>query len=344
MSTLNPRVPREYIKEVFETKDIVFLAEHHAVKENLDFVHSIVDAIYDAGVRFIGMEFGASEDQEALDKLVTGEKYDQTLARELMFNYNVIHPYKEYYDLYRTVYLFNKSLPKGSTPLRILNLSYKYNWEGYTPPKTPEKLKKVFHKGNTETYRTEIVKKEIIDKNQKILILTGNIHAWTKYKYPVVDYLAKDFISFEDRTFGCLVHQLAPEKTYTILFHEYFTSKDIINKVSPANGEIERLLKEKGLEDVAFDLNDSYIGDLSDDSFYSIGYNDFKMKNLADGYIYHKPLNQRHACTVDKDFIKSKTLAKIQKNFPDPEWHPVPKNFEEYHKVIQDYVSSIESK
>lgn len=92
------------------------------------------------------MEFGASEDQPELDRLINSEQYDEMEARRLMFNYNVKWAYKEYADIYKAAWKLNKSLPMDARKFRILNLSYIYNWDGFSGMRTPKTLKRYFTK------------------------------------------------------------------------------------------------------------------------------------------------------------------------------------------------------
>ena len=97
--------PKEYIVSLFDSgADIVLLAEDHGVRENLEFVRSLLPELYRHGVYMLGMEFGASEDQEVLDSLLTAPEYDERLARELMYRYNCAWAIKEYTDLYHAAW------------------------------------------------------------------------------------------------------------------------------------------------------------------------------------------------------------------------------------------------
>jgi len=91
--------PQNYVLDKFTNADIILLAEDHRVKENLDFLGSLIPQLYKKGIFTIGMEFGANEDQNLLDSLVTAETYDENLARQLMFNYNPGWAFKEYMDI-----------------------------------------------------------------------------------------------------------------------------------------------------------------------------------------------------------------------------------------------------
>jgi hypothetical protein len=126
--TKDGQTPEAYLLNIFRSRDVVLLAEEHAIRHNLELAHRMIPLLYQAGVYTFGMEFGASEDQIELDQLVTGSDYDEEKARQIMFHYNTGWAYQEYLEIYRMAWSFNRSLPASVRKFRILNLSYQYNW------------------------------------------------------------------------------------------------------------------------------------------------------------------------------------------------------------------------
>lgn len=335
----NKMSPQEYIVSKFATKDIVLLSEEHRIKENLELVKSLIPFLYKKGVYTIGMEFGASENQNTLDSLILAPEYNEDLARKLMFNYNSGWVFKEYTDLYKAAWSFNKTVPKSAKKFRILNLSYRYNWYSFSGSRTPEKMKKVFYNGNTEVYRFGIVEKEIMAKGVKVLILTGDIHAFTKYKFPVYDFLGEDFVRLENGYFGNLLYAKYPQKVYSILLHKPFMNLPDAKPelVSPANGAIEIIMQKLNYEPVGFDLTNTPLGKLRDDSYYSLGYKNFALEDFYDGYVFLKPIKKLLGCEIDTAFLTEKNWEQAKKNVADPDWRPIPKSLEEYWKQILEY-------
>ncbi|KOO46494.1 ChaN family lipoprotein [Priestia koreensis] len=335
--------PEKYVIKKCKKYPIVLLAERHAVKQNLDFVNKMIPALYNAGIYHLGMEFGASEDQDALDELITGETFDEELAKKLIFNYNVKWPYKEYWELYRAAWELNSKVGKGAQKFRILNLSYKYNWKEFSGVRTPQSCSKIFHKGNIEKYRFHLIEKEIMDKNERILILTGTIHALTRYHYPQYDETASNFIRFNDGFLGNLIYQKYPSHVFSILLHQRFSDKEsLIEDRSPANGQIEELITEfDHVVPMGFDLIDTVMGELKDDSYYSTGYSDFRLKDLFDGYLFLSPLNKLKGCTVDPHFLNRQLFLDVQVNYPDKDWARVPETQEEYWQEVNSYVARV---
>ncbi len=329
--------PEQYVVNKLARYDVVFLAEDHAIKHNLLLVQRLVPLLYQAGVYTLGMEFGASEDQSELDELVTAKRYDATRARRLMFNYNVGWPYREYMDIYRAAWNLNRSLPPGARKFRVLNLSYQYDWSAYAGNRTPEVFARVHFRGNPEVYRAEVVRREILAKGEKILILAGNSHAFTRYAQPVDDYLSVGFYRLETRYMGGLLYQQVPTKVFTIQLHRAFDSQTGggAELLHPADGAVEQVMSRLPGRRVGFDLVDTPLGELRDHSYYAIGHPDLRLGDLADGYIYERPLSEFESCTVDPGFVTAANWQETRRRYPDfPPLDPWPATPREYlHKL-----------
>ena len=339
----NNSSPQEYIIDKFSNADIILLAEDHRVKENLDFLGSLIPQLYKNGIFTIGMEFGAYEDQKLLDSLVTAETYDENLARQLMFNYNPGWAFKEYMDIYRCAWAYNQTLKKNERKFRILNLSYKYNWAAFSGQRTPENMKNVFYNGNIEFFRFKMVENEIIRKNEKVLILTGDVHAFTKYHFPFYDFASPNYVRFDSTYFGNLIYAKYPKKVFSILLHKPFynypNKKPML--ISPANGKIEQIMSLLYNQPMGFDLMNTPLGNLPDSSYYSMGYPNFKLSDFYDGYIFLKPIKQLSSCTIDTLFLNEANWQEACKNIPDPDWHPKPNSLAAYWEQIYNFADVV---
>lgn len=331
--------PEAYITNVFQTRDVVLLAEDHAIRHNLQLVHRLIPLLYQAGVTNLGMEFGASEDQAALDQLVSAEAYDEALARRLMFNYNVGWAFKEYLDVYRAAWALNRTLPTAMPRFRILNLSYKFNWSGAPVVRTPANARQIYHHGPVDAYRAERTCREVLDKGEKMLILTGTPHAFTHYQLPLFDFNAPGFVRWENRNLGQLLYRQAPERVFCILLHQPFESQweGEARRIYPARGAIDQVMASYADKRIGFDLGDSPFGALLDDSFYASGHTDFRLRQLADGYVYERPFPHYQGCTLDEAFLTEANWPEAQRQFPDPDWHHRPATLADYWEQIRRY-------
>jgi hypothetical protein len=309
--------PKQFIQALFKSVDVVLLAESHGVRDNLTWLHDLIPTLYQAGVDFIGMEFGAEEDQVILDQLITNPVYDEVLARKLMFHYNVIFPYKEYMDVYRHVHAFNQALPVGSKAFRILNLSYIYNWKDYTIPDSLEKRAKVFHRGDIDYFRFQLIKNEVLDQHKKILVLTGTPHAYTK-----------SHIINHDYTFlGEYLYKYNQSRVSNLFIHEFVYD------------ELGKCFRPPFKETTS-----PYCIDLKNDSqgLEPIYPNAKKQwKDVFDGYLYIAPLTSRRSCQIDYKFLDEHSWQDIMNQFPDPNWHKPPNDILEYWTFVQSQVSWI---
>ncbi|MBQ4819588.1 ChaN family lipoprotein [Aquimarina sp. MMG016] len=331
--------PISYVVNKTKEYDMVILGEDHAIKNNLDFVTQLIPQLYEAGVYTLGMEFGAYEKQATLDSLVTGKTYDEQVARDMMYFYNVGWAYREYMDIYKTVWKFNTNLSPDQRKFRILNISYQYDWSEFEGTPTPENMSNVFYKGTPNKFRTEVITKEIVSKEDKIVLLVGTPHAYTKYKQASLAANQDDFCHYDDGSLGNRLYQQYPSKVFSIFLHGPFYNKP--NKapflLSPANGNIEALIEKRDNIPVGFDLQDTPLGKLRDDSNYATCYPDFTLDKLFDGYIFLVPFKNMEPCTIDQDFFKNKDWINTKLQLPDPHWHGEVDNLDEYWKQIKGY-------
>ncbi len=335
---LHGKDPQAYLIETFRKYDVILLGEDHHVRQNLLFVQGLIPALYAAGVYAIGMEFGASEDQAALDSLVTAPEYDEAQARRIMFHYNVAWAFHEYMDVYRAAWTFNRSLPPHSRPFRILNLSYAYNWEGFDGRRSPENMATVFYKGTADQYRAELIGREILDKREKLLALVGTPHAYTRYAQPEFRYNNDNFCAYDDNWLGNRLFRKYPGRIFNALLHQPFPNR--INHmpylVSPAGGAIEALMARMGNRPLGFDLLDTPAGALRDTSYFSMGYPDFRLAQFFDGYIFLAPFATLQSCTIDENFVDESNIETALRQAPDPDWHGRQHSLAEFRQLIRD--------
>lgn len=333
------QTPERYIAGAFAARDVVLLAEEHGLRHNLTLAHRLIPWLYEAGVSNFGMEFGASEDQAALDELVTAEHYDEDVARRLMFNYNVGWAFKEYLDIYRAAWAFNRALPRSERRFRIVNLSYKFNWAEAPLVRTPANARRIYPHGPVDAYRAGVTQREVLDRGEKILILTGTPHAFTRFRLPAFDYNAEGFVRYDDRNLGQRLYRWRPDRVACILLHQAFDSQThgSARRVYPARGAIDQVLAPLADQRVGFDLAGTPLGDLPDDSFYASGTEDFRLSQLADGYVYQRPFTEFEGCTLDEAFLTDANWPEAQRQFPDPDWHRRPETLAEFWAQIREY-------
>ena len=289
----------------------------------------------------LGMEFGAYEDQKQLDSLINAPRYNENLARQLMFNYNTRWAIVEYMNLYKAAWEWNHSLPEQAKKFRVLNISYRYNWEKFEGARTPENMKQVFPLGNTEDFRCTLLEREVLSVHAKILVLTGTIHVFTSYRFPYYDYTSPGFVRYENRFLGNLLYDKYGNKVVSVALHQPFFNypNQQPTLISPAAGKLELIMEKSQNNPIGFDLKGSHIGELHDYSYYSMGHKDFILSDLFDGYIFLKPIKELSSCTVDYKFMDDTNWNEAVSNSPDPDWQPRPHDKEEYWRVVENFMN-----
>jgi hypothetical protein len=329
--------PQAYVIEKFKTHDVILLGEHHLVKQNLQFVTQLIPELYRNGIYAIGMEFGAAEDQHTLDSLVLAPAYDEQTARQIMFHYNVTWGYQEYIDVYKAAWKFNHTLPANARKFRILNLSYVFQWKGFDGNRDQESMSRVFPKGTVDKFRAQVIEREILKSDDKILALVGTPHAYTRYGSPYYLFNGDGFCGFDKSWLGNRLYVRHTDKVFSILLHQPFI-KEVDGQylwVSPAKGSIEAIMAQNQHKPVGFDLARSPLGQLSDDSQHALCYPEFTLGQFFDGYIYLAPLKKLEGCTPIEEFVNEQNIQHALEQFPDRDWHEPVTNLVEMQSFIK---------
>ena len=304
------KAPEDYVISKFADHDIVFIGEYHRIKRDVELIHRLIPRLYRAHIYNLGIEFGCSEDQDKVDRLITAKLYDESLARSLIFRQFSGWGYTEYEDLYRKAWELNRSLPKGARKFRVVNLEYRPNWPALKEQMAPADWDKVWWQGDPDRHMAEVIIREFVNKHQKGLIYSGIHHAFTRYHQPVYDFQSKKMLRFNTARMGNLVYDKIMDKAFTIYLHAAWGSNTNIEEVTrPVHGVIDAVMAELGNQAVGFDVKGSPFGNIADNqSYYSLGYANFTLDKFCDGYIFQGRLEDAEGVTVDPLFITDSNL------------------------------------
>lgn len=315
----NHKSPEEYVLSKFQDHDIVFIGEYHRIKHDVELIHRLIPLLYKAGVYNLGIEFGVYHHQDKVDKLINGETYNLNAAREIMFHFSSLWGYKEYMDIYKAAWELNHNLPQEAPRFRVVNLNARQDWSIIKTPEdeTPENMKKVWFEGGSDEVMANTIIKEFVEKKQKALIFSGSHHAFTQYLQPIVRE-GKVLRYSEGRT-GTRIYKKLKDRVFNINLHAPWAGKNWEGELYPVDGVIDALLYDSDLKPVGFDVVGTPFGELgSKDSYYSQGYEPFKLKVFCDGYIYTKPISQYQGVMTDEKFINEKNFKEAVAQIPNP--------------------------
>jgi hypothetical protein len=142
------------------------------------------------------------------------------------------------------------------------------------------------------------------------------------------------FAGFNKVRFGNHVHEEYGDAVCNICFYDPWDSleSDAPPK-APGGGIIEDIISPH-FSELAFDLKDSPVGELADDSFYSLGYEDFRLRDISDGMIYTCKLTEFKNLTPIPDFIDADNLQEFRDYAPFN--YDTDKSCEEINRIIAE--------
>ena len=317
----NGREPADYVAGQFDDHDVVFLGEMHRIRHDVRFVQSLLEPLYHRGVRVLATEFGRREDQADIDALLSAPAWDEALAREITFRQFVWWGFQEYVDVYRAAWRLNSGLPEGAPRMRIIGVNDSPDWsfiETQADRDRSEVKRKVWRGGSEKHWAQAIL--DAVAAGEKVLVHCGLHHAFTAYRQPIV--IDGAFSHFDrDPRCGNHVYDALGERTATLSLHAPWSGAGGYGDRMrhPADGIIDALMLALGPRPVGFDLSAGPFGELRvDDAVYRHGYDDFKLADLCDGWIYTKPISRYEGVTPIAGWIDADNLAHARAQSPNP--------------------------
>lgn len=292
---LNNRVlPEDFIIQTAKKHQLTILGERHHIQENLLLLKSTIPRLYhEAGVTRIGLEVCVSEDNKALEKLVTSEQYDSDLALRIARHEGwKSWGDKEYWDILEAVWRLNRRLPDANEKMLVIGLDQGWDLPSMAlagigdnaidaPIWERLRLLRIACDMPLMLKRDEImarnVQKEIFEKSKRGLVLIGGNHAFVKYRQPIV--IGGQIIREWSRM-GFLLHHRYGEEVFQITLHGALSAG--------ISDFMEQIISAGGLGPLGFEVSGSPFENLRDDKAhpYQTG---VCFGDLTLGYVFIRP-------------------------------------------------------
>jgi len=313
--------PESYVVGLFSDHDVVFLGEQHRVKQDALLVQSLIEPLYEVGVRILATEFGRREEQAQIDSLLGAPEWDEGLAREIAFRQSVFWGYREYVDVYRSAWAMNQGLPEGAPQFRILGMNDSPDWS-YVKSEADRNDGAIMRQvwgGTSEGDWADVIL-AAVRSGEKVLVYSGIHHAFTEYRQPVVR--DGEFRRF-DSSLRCGNHVFAAlgKRAVTVFLHAPWNGQQGYGSRMrhPAGGVIDALMLAEGPRPVGFDLDAGPFGEIRvGDAVYRHGYEDFKLADFCDGWIYTKPISECVGVTPIPGWVNESNLEFARAQSPNP--------------------------
>lgn len=296
--------PEKYVISKFDTYDYVFLGEPHWIKSDVEFVRGLIPALYRNGIRNLALESYEQSTQSFVDSMLMGGEWDETaLYHTLSKNSRVEWGYKEYLDIFKTVWELNRTLKKGQPMFRLVLIGPEYypGNQGMVDP---------------DAFMADVLEREVISKGEKALVYCGAHHAFTSYQMPIYDFEEGVLYQLYDGRFGNIIQAKYPSKTFTIMMHMPWLSNEgfEVQRVRPVAGVIDSAMQLLSNKPVGFDVKGTFMGTLgSTDTYYAIGHENFKLEDFCDGYIFLVPYKEMRPVSISGNFYDDYNLDKLKK-------------------------------
>jgi hypothetical protein len=357
--------PEDYVLSKFKDHDVVFLGEHHYFKHDPELVQRLIPRLYQSGIFTLAMEFARREDQPLIERLLSAPAYDESLARQILFNEYVFWGYQEYADIFKAAWQLNHGLPAAARKFRILGVNCSADWSFVQKEGDRDDwrvMSKVW-RGCDEGDWARVILGEVVAKREKALVYSGMHHAFSQYRQPTYNETTHSFVRFGDVRMGNHVYQAIGKRAITICLHGVWFSSEGYNKpetyaadgyIDAAMGELEPQFRRAG-----FDTRGTPFGGLpGEKSIYKYGYDGpklvwglvgngiaggfipwwvrydskFDLGMFCDGYIYQKPLCEYEGVTPIKDFVNERNLPQARLQSPEPRFRNA--SVEDFYREI----------
>jgi hypothetical protein len=357
--------PEDYVLSKFKDHDVIFLGENHRFKHDPELVQRLIPLLYQSGIFTLAMEFARHEDQPLIDHLLNAPAYDESLARQIIFNQYVFWGYQEYVDIFKAAWQLNHGLPTAARKFRILGVNCSCDWSVVQKEedfKDPTVMRRVW-RGCDEGDLARVILGEIVAKKEKALVYSGMHHAFTEYRQPIYDEATHSFVRFGDVRMGNHVYQAIGKRAFTIYLHGLWPPAEGYSKPETyaADGYIDAAMDEvePQFRRAGFDTRGTPFGSLpGEKSIYKHGYDKFKLildmlgngvgsgdmlwwgrrgfkftlGLFCDGYIYQKPLREYEGVTPIKDFVNDRNLPQARLQSDDPRFRNA--SVEDFYREI----------
>lgn len=319
--------PEDFIIDCYtryNTKfNFIFLGETHRVKQNAEFVQRMIPVLYENGIYNLCTEFARREDQPLIDSLLTGDVWDEGLAREIVFRYSPMWGYREYIDIFKSAWKVNSGLSAGERRFRILGLNDSPDLcpaGGNNDNDRSGFLARVASGGGEENWYR--VLSSILDvPGEKAMVHCSMYQALTEYRYAVRDSKGLR-IKTGPPTLGNLAESLKKDP-FTVILHGPWEPAEGCGKreVYAADGLIDALISRLPEGSLPFGVattSTPFGGLTATTGIYSMGHPNFKLADLCRGYICLSPLCELQGPTPVEDFVNESNIERARVKVSDP--------------------------
>lgn len=324
--------PAAYLAELCGLHQIVLLGDNVGVRQHIELLAEMLVDLYEAGVTNLAWEFTNSRAQEDLDRLTTSVEWDERLCADLFVDLlGVGFAYREYAEVLRAVWRLNRSRPPGAPAFRVVALgvpSYVEDPELLDGRSAGElELRNWWMGGHyrdlTAFHMANVLTTEVIRRGRRALVYCDAARTTTR------------LVQWDDglatTSVGNLLHRWMGEGVQRVVFHGAIHDTASIERVEA--------LIEAAPEDVSslgIDLELSTLGNVGVTDV--VGSTDgsqtsFRLRELADGYLFVAPRREWLACRLLEDLVTPANFIDVEARYRALDPRDEPYSLDELEEV-----------
>jgi hypothetical protein len=147
----------------------------------------------------------------------------------------------------------------------------------------------------------------VLEKGGKVLVQVGYMHSFTRYRlYKTAP------------RFGYILNQRYGDRVFQVCLHQMHFGPEVVTGGRPKSrpvimGFMEKLLNKNGNKAVGFDIDGSPFANLRDrKSMYFALQEDMVFSDIAQGYIFLKPIRKLGRMTWVKGFVDESNFERVR--------------------------------
>jgi hypothetical protein len=303
------RPPVEYVLAKLRDHRAVLLGESHRIRHDVELVIDLVPRLREAGADTLAMELLPASEQATVDRVVTAERWDPAAAMGVLRT--AAWPYREYLEVIHAVWRYNQGRPADGR-LRLAALGPGTDWR-----------ERLLPRGETyDLFMARAVLDLLKQPGRRVLVYSGLHHAFTRYYQP--ESPSRERVErFMDRMGNVLWRELG-EETFLIVLPAPWQCRSRAGepwtRCLPAGGAVDCAAAPLG-RPVGFDVPGSPFAGarISRDVYYGQGYPDLRLEDLADGFLWTRPVEEYQGTSViplAEFALGAASLAQVAANDP----------------------------
>lgn len=305
----NTHDPIDYIVDVATQHQVTLIGECHGIQQNLDLLNKLIPRLYaEAGVRAIAMECCLETRNRDLERIVNAETFDEQgvldLARQAPWR---SWGYRGYWDMLKTVWQFNRSMPSDAQPLQVvgmfpeidlISLALVKEGPGIEKLRIPRVIVNLPVHLMADAIYARSVEQVAFDQGLRTVVWVGAAHT------RLIDSLQGAdgrIVKFPHRM-GSMLFGRYGDRVEQIILHNRYELPAVATL-------IEQCIRTAGKNGLAFDTADSPFGSLYDRSAPYALNTQCVFSDQMHGYIFLVPMGQAQNCEWLDGFISRRMFG-----------------------------------